>query len=160
MNLVIISLIVSALNTIGIIVLIGVYFKQQNIFAQFTEGVTKKDLKTILKTVADSLKKVGAELSIQQQTLSVMNKKDRYHLQKIGFIRYNPFSDTGGDQSFCACLLDEDDNGIIITSLHSREQTRLYAKAIVKGKASGYELSKEEAEAVSQAIKKAASRKI
>lgn len=155
----IITLILAVVGNIGLIVVAGLYLKQQKVFAEITQGVTKKDLKTILKTVADSLKKVGLELGTQNQSIGKIIHKDRFHIQKLGFLRYNPYADTGGDQSFCLCLLDETDTGIVITSLHSREQTRIYAKAIAHGKPAGYELSREETEALSQAIKKATSRK-
>lgn len=75
------------------------------------------------------------------------------HLQKMGFVRFNPFNDTGGDQSFCLAILDGHDTGIVISSLHSREQTRIYAKRIVAGKTEGVELSREEAEALNRALK-------
>ena len=75
------------------------------------------------------------------------------HLQKLGFVRFNPFNDTGGDQSFCLAILNGHDTGIVISSLHSREQTRIYAKRIVAGKTEGVELSREEAEALNRALK-------
>ena len=75
------------------------------------------------------------------------------HLQKMGFVRFNPFNDTGGDQSFCLAILNGHDTGIVISSLHSREQTRIYAKRIVAGKTEGVELSREEAEALNRALK-------
>ncbi|MBI4134883.1 MAG: DUF4446 family protein [Candidatus Sungbacteria bacterium] len=53
--------------------------------------------------------------------------------QKMSFMRFNPFADTGGDQSFVVCLLDKQDNGVIISSLYNREGTRVYAKAIEAG---------------------------
>jgi hypothetical protein len=80
-------------------------------------------------------------------------EETKSHLQKMGFVRFNPFNDTGGDQSFCLAILDGHDHGIVISSLHSREQTRIYAKQIVAGKPQGVELSREEAEAVTRALK-------
>jgi hypothetical protein len=77
---------------------------------------------------------------------------DRHHFQKIGFLRYNPFSDTGGDQSFCLCVLNQHNTGFLLTSLHSREQTRIYAKSIIEGKSIQAELSKEESEVLQKAL--------
>jgi hypothetical protein len=74
-------------------------------------------------------------------------------LQKVGFVRFNPFSDTGGDQSFCLSVLDDEDSGIVLSSLHSRGQTRVYAKAVKKGKGKDFELSKEELETIKKAKK-------
>jgi hypothetical protein len=73
------------------------------------------------------------------------------HIQKIGFVRFNPFPQTGGDQSFCLSLLDETDTGFVLSSLHSRDLTRFYAKTIKNGKADGYQLSKEERKAIQNA---------
>jgi len=128
--------------------------KQNAFFHQFTQGIAKNDLKTILKNIAGSLKKIGEEIGVLSKSVDTITAGNRSHFQKIGFVRYNPFSDTGGDQSFCLCLLDQNNDGFVITSLHSREQTRIYAKTITKGLTKGYELSKEEVQAVDLAIKR------
>jgi len=65
--------------------------------------------------------------------------------------KYNPYNDTGGDQSFSLVLLDGKLNGTILTSLHSRSGTRIYAKVIKKGE-SELDLSKEEKEVLKKAI--------
>jgi hypothetical protein len=72
-------------------------------------------------------------------------------VQCIGLVRYNPFEDTGGDQSFALALLDKRGDGIVISSLHGRTATRFYAKP-VKGGTSALSLSDEEAQAVKQAL--------
>lgn len=73
--------------------------------------------------------------------------------QKSAIIRYNPFKDTGGNQSFSLALLDLDNNGYILTSMHSRESSRVYAKAIIKGKTT-HNLSAEELKVLSEASSK------
>ncbi len=73
-------------------------------------------------------------------------------LQKVGLVKFNPFNETGGDHSFSLALLDGNKNGIIITSLHTRERTRLYMKEILLGKAK-LELSKEEQKALQLSLK-------
>lgn len=79
--------------------------------------------------------------------------KSKLDFQKIGFIRFNPFSHTGGDQSFALCLLDENNDGIVISSLHSRENTRVYAKKLTNGSSPDQILSKEEKAVINQAMK-------
>lgn len=69
---------------------------------------------------------------------------DSFKPFKFNLIRYNPFDDLGGDQSFILCLLDNTNSGVIITSLHNRDFTRVYAKAIHNGDTDGQKLSKEE----------------
>lgn len=127
--------------------------KQKRFLREFTQGVSKKDLKAVLQQIVESMKTASREINGLHDRVTEITKLDRKHLQKVGFVRFNPFGDTGGDQSFCLCLLDDDSNGVVITSLHSREQTRIYAKPIVKGKAEGIQFSREETEAVSQAVK-------
>ncbi|HZZ98746.1 MAG TPA: DUF4446 family protein, partial [Candidatus Saccharimonadia bacterium] len=68
--------------------------------------------------------------------------------------RYNPFGDTGGNQSFALSLLDAEGNGFVVTSLHSREHTRVYAKEVRGGSRGKNEYSKEEQEAIALALKK------
>jgi hypothetical protein len=62
-------------------------------------------------------------------------------------IRFNPFSELGGDHSFCLALLDDRDTGVVLTGLHTRERTRFYMKDITNGKSS-LELSNEEKKAL------------
>lgn len=73
------------------------------------------------------------------------------HIQKVGLLRFNPFKDTGGDQSFILALVDAKDTGVIISSLHTRTGTRWYAKHVIGGKGTEYELSHEEEEALKSA---------
>ncbi len=74
------------------------------------------------------------------------------HIQKVELLRFNPYDDTGGDQSFTACLLDSNGSGIVITSLHARSGTRMFAKGITTGKSGKYRLSKEEEQVLKKAL--------
>jgi len=129
------------------------YYRQQQFFKEMTKDISKKDLGSILKSLAVAIKNNADNAAELRRHVQIIEKMDKRHLQKIGFIRYNPFSDTGGDQSFCLCLLDDLNNGIILTSLHSREQTRIYGKPVKQGKPFSYELSKEENEVLQMALK-------
>ncbi len=73
-------------------------------------------------------------------------------LQHVGLVRFNPFADAGGDQSFSVALLDANNSGVVISSLHSREGTRVYAKPVTAGESS-YTLSEEEQSAITRATK-------
>ncbi len=72
---------------------------------------------------------------------------------KIGITRFNPFDDVGGDQSFTLTILDKNNSGAIITSLHNRDITRIYAKPIKNGIGENITLSKEEKSAIVKTIK-------
>jgi hypothetical protein len=89
----------------------------------------------------DALNKLHHELEhLSQRTI-----------QKVAVIRYNPFSDTGGDQSFAIALLDSLGNGVVLSSLHSRTDTRVFAKPVQSGR-SRYQLSDEEQDAIKKAL--------
>lgn len=93
--------------------------------------------------VDEHIKKVEEEITL-------FKSRERRYLQKVGLVRFSPYSDTGGDRSFALCLLNNQDTGVVILSLHGREGTRVYVKPVSKG-TSAYTLSKEEKQAVDQA---------
>lgn len=71
---------------------------------------------------------------------------------KLNLVRFNPFEGVGGDQSFILCLLDNSNSGVIITSLHNRSFTRVYAKAIRHGECDNSALSREESKCLLKTI--------
>lgn len=83
-----------------------------------------------------------------QKEYARLKKDSLSHIQKIGLVRFNPFKDTGGDQSFILALVDAENTGVVISSLHTRTGTRWYAKAVTAGKGAEYELSNEEEKAL------------
>ena len=94
----------------------------------------------------------GLEAKIEELSgrLEKLEKKEPGFFQKLGLVRFNPFKEMGGDQSFALALLDKDNNGFIITSLSSRQGNRVFAKPLSRG-ISTYQLSEEEKEAVEKA---------
>lgn len=117
-------------------------------------GDTKKEeLKKILE---EHLKRVGlvqVKIADLEKLVEKIQKTDLVHLQKVAWVRFNPFEDTGSDQSFALALLDGEDNGLVISSLHGRDRTRIYCKPVISGGASDYPLSDEEAQAIQKAIR-------
>ena len=79
-----------------------------------------------------------------------LKEKEKFNIQKVGIVRFNPFKEVGGNQSFSIALLDGKDDGVVITSLYLREGNRVFAKPIKGGK-SEFNLSKEEIEAINLA---------
>ena len=69
-------------------------------------------------------------------------------LHRFGVVRFNPFKDVGGDQSFAIALLNGKNNGIVISSLFTKDGTRIYSKAVAGGKSEKYPLTEEETEAI------------
>jgi hypothetical protein len=89
-----------------------------------------------------------AEIEAMQ---SMVEARSLRSLQHIGMVRFNPFEDTGSDQSFAIALLDDHRDGIVLSSLHGRSNTRLFAKPVANG-ASEHHLSDEESEAIRVAV--------
>jgi len=123
-------------------------------FTKITKGVSDKDLKTILEEILTEIKQ-GKKLDDDLlRRVDLLKIEAMQPLQKVGLIRYNPFGDTGGNQSFVLAILDGNDTGLVMTSLHSREATRVFSKPVKEGKEDGFEFSKEEVQAILLAQKK------
>ena len=120
-------------------------------YRRLTKNITKKDLKTALTEILNYHQTTAKQLKELDLLVQEITKNISTHIQKIGFIRFNPFPQTGGDQSFVLSLLDEKNNGFVLSSLHSRDTTRFYAKTVKDGKGDGYQLSKEEKRAIKSA---------
>lgn len=120
-------------------------------YRALTKGAKEKDLIAILERIWKDIDVRGGQLEVLTKRLVQLEKQNLYTFQKVGLVRFNPFGDTGGDQSFALALLDGNNDGLIISSLHSRESTRIYAKLVRQGKGQVYELSEEEKRAIKEA---------
>ncbi len=146
-------IILSALSLFGVLVLSFLFYRLSSHYASLTKDVSKKDLLSSLNQLISLSSQNSESISKLSDKLNDEITENKKHLQKIGFTRYNPFTDTGGDQSFTLALLDEKGDGIVISSLHSRENTRLYAKKVVLGQVDGQATSKEEQQVIKEALK-------
>lgn len=120
-------------------------------YNKLTEGASSKNLKSILEDLLKEASSQKRDLSSLRDHIGKLQKDGLLHIQKVGLVRFNPFKDTGGDQSFIVSFINGNDTGIIISGLYSRSGTRWYAKKIVNGKSVEYELSGEEKKALEQA---------
>lgn len=121
-------------------------------YNRLTRGVSATGLKSVLDEILDvqmGLKKQGNALTLE---LGKLAADGQLHIQRIGIVRFNPFADTGGAQSFTMSLLDGQDNGIVITSLYARTGNRWYVKEVQKGTGKDVELSREEQAAIKKAV--------
>ena len=98
----------------------------------------------MVDAIARGLDDLGARVA-------AVEAAQRRSFQRVGLVRYNPFEETGGNQSFALALLDAAGDGWVLSSLHARSGTRVYAKAITAGR-SDATLSDEETDAVQQAL--------
>ncbi len=117
-------------------------------YQALTQGVNKKTLGIILEDLIKDLKNAKNDIAKLINRCDTIEENDKYHIQKIGLLRFNPFKDTGGDQSFILAFADAKDSGVVITGLYSRSGLRWYAKRVVEGKGIDHELSEEENKAL------------
>lgn len=114
----------------------------------FLAGKKGADLETVILKQGEEIKDLDKEV---QELFDISNKIHKLSLKglhKVGVIRFNPFKDVGGDQSFSIALLDGDNSGVTISSLFTREGTRVYAKPIVRGQSKKYPLTEEEKQSI------------
>ena len=121
-------------------------------YNRITKGVSSKSLKTLLEEVLNEVELSKKDIEYLKQYSERLEKEGLFHIQKVGLVRFNPFKDTGGDQSFILSLIDGNNTGVIISALYSRSGTRWYAKRVSRGKAVQHELSEEEKKALGQAM--------
>ena len=119
-----------------------------SLFPKSGERDIRKKFEEIAKTVAGF--KDG--LTDLDNRIQAIRDQGLQHIQRVELLRFNPYDDTGGNISFTACFLDNKGSGLVITSLHARNGTRVFGKEIVSGKSSKYELSKEEEAVIKKAM--------
>lgn len=119
-------------------------------FRKLSKGIGRNDLIRILTRLSEIEKENSESIGRIDKQIQEIKKDMSYHLQKVSLVRFNPFSEMGGDHSFSLALLDAHLTGFIITGLHTRERTRVYIKKIEEGKCK-QDLSKEEREALKKA---------
>jgi hypothetical protein len=120
-----------------------------------TRGSDEGSLEAVLGTHLERVRQVVHDVDTVAAQTAVIERDLVGSLGRVGLVRFNPFEDTGGNQSFALALLDGRGDGFIVSSLHARTGTRLYAKAVAGG-ASETALSEEESEALRQALAKPA----
>lgn len=120
---------------------------QQELFS----GKSGTDLEKVILDHGQNLKELDKDIQDLYGISNKINNLASRSVHKVGVIRFNPFKDLGGDQSFSIALLDGQNSGVIISGLHTREGNRVYAKPVEKGKAVKHPLTEEELEAIKKA---------
>lgn len=120
-------------------------------YKRLTKGGKKESIVKMLDEIVSDQERMKKALDELVSACVKLDESGQLHIQKVGLLRFNPFKDTGGDQSFILALIDAKDTGVVISSLHTRSGTRWYAKHVLNGKGAEYELSKEEEEALKNA---------
>lgn len=110
----------------------------------------KKEEPKNLEEILSQFNELKEDFEKISKEVESLKKENKFFIQKIGMIRFNPFKGVGSDQSFSVALLDANNSGIVITSLYTREENRIYGKPIKAGQ-SEYQLSEEEKKAINKA---------
>jgi len=119
-------------------------------YQQLLGGVSAGNLEEIMALHVGRINEHERGLKELNLGLDALDRVLQTAIQRVGLVRFNPFEETGGDQSFAIALLDQHGNGIVFSSLHNRAETRVYAKPVQDGR-SEYTLSTEEEQALAQA---------
>jgi Protein of unknown function (DUF4446) len=109
-----------------------------------------ESLQAALEREVERLDALARQVDDVSQRLPPVEQRSMAAVQRVGIVRFNPYGDTGGQQSFSVAMLDGEQTGFVISSLHSRQQTRVYLKQISQGQ-SDTPLSDEESQALRQA---------
>ena len=148
------ELLVLAVSLIWFILLTFILWKTSSHYNKLIKGSSGTTLSSILDDLLKKMQTSQKDIDSLKLRCGTIEKDGLLHIQKIGLLRFNPFKDTGGDQSFILAFVDGNNTGVVISGLYSRSGTRWYAKRVVDGKGTEHELSDEEKKALKEAIKR------
>ena len=125
-------------------------FTTEKRLKRFFIGKKAKDLEDTILALQDQIKELESAKEKTERELVVINQKLRKSVRGLETIRFNPFADQGSNQSFAVGMLNEEGDGVILSSLYARDRMSVFAKPIKSGK-SEYELTNEERDVLSKA---------
>lgn len=135
---------------IAILIVFTWIVKTEKRLKVFFFGKKAKDLEDTIMYLKEEIDELKKSKERTQKELELVNQKLKKSIRGISTVRFNPFPDQGSNQSFAIGMLNEDGDGVIVSSLYSRERMSVFAKPI-KNNSSEYELSNEEKEALKKA---------
>ncbi|OAS16801.1 DUF4446 family protein [Paenibacillus oryzisoli] len=121
-------------------------------YTRMMNGSSAENMEQLLIDMQNALNEQKAESVKASTQISTIQQSMKKMTSNIKVRRYNAFNEGGSDLSFSLAMLNEEQDGVIITGIHSREQMYVYAKPIAKGQSS-YTLSPEEKETLTQTLK-------
>jgi hypothetical protein len=145
--------IIAFLSAILIWLLVLSFFLYRAIthYNNLSRGVTKQNLSPLLEKLLSEVDLSRKELVEITRRCDKIEYEGLRYVSRLGLLRFNPFNDTGGDQSFILAMLNNRTDGILLSSLHGRTGTRWYVKKIKGGKGVEHELSAEEKSVIKNA---------
>ncbi|HHU63454.1 MAG TPA: DUF4446 family protein [Clostridiales bacterium] len=122
-------------------------------YKKLMRGMNNKNLEAVINENFDNIEKSMARVDELEAQCNYIENQLKQCFQKIGIVRYNPFKEMGSDLSFSIALLDDRNNGLILTSLYGRDTASTFAKPIRNLK-SDYALTMEEKKALQMALER------
>ncbi|MDK2822749.1 MAG: hypothetical protein PWQ67_2053 [Clostridia bacterium] len=149
----IVNLALFVIAFISFFIVINSLNKTKKQYQILLKGMENKNLEEIILNNSYKIKNLEEYLDDNNNKLVLIDEKLSQCLKKVSLERYNAFQGIGGEQSFSVAMLDDNGNGIILSSIHGRDDARTYAKTVINGK-STYNLSEEEKRVLSNALNK------
>lgn len=112
-----------------------------------TSGAQGISLEAAITDNHRTLSELQEELHVHRTKIGEIDERVQKSIQHVGVVRFNPYKETGGNQSFAVALTNEHNNGVILSSLYTRDHVHIFAKSIEDGE-SVTPLSKEERQAL------------
>jgi hypothetical protein len=120
------------------------------LYQRLTRGTSGGNIEDVLQVHMNTVRTVAMETERLKGQLAQVAERQQRCIQRVGLVRFDAFDDVGGQQSFAVVLLDAQRNGAALSSVYSRQDVRVYAKAIHEGQPS-HPLSREEQQAMALA---------
>lgn len=152
MDISIIAIIIAVVPTIISIILLFEISKLKSRYDKLTTGLRGKSLEDIVRRYVKILEQCEGDIKMMNLEFGKIRKETEHFFSKVGIVRFQGFKDTGGDQSFVLAVLDQNNNGFLLSSLYGRGFAKIYAKEIENGKSPKYKLTEEEQTALEQAL--------
>ena len=115
------------------------------------DAVEGGNVPAMLNEYLVTVRHVSAQTAEMEQRVNHLYENLPSLVRHVGLVRFSPFHDTGGDQSFSMALLDGNGDGIVVSALHSRQDHKLYAKPVLH-RSSRYPLTAEEKRAIDESV--------
>ena len=122
-------------------------------YRKMMRGTSTQNLEELIINNLDSINESEEKSKECLKEIEDLKKKTKSCVQKIAITRYKAFEDIGSDLSFSIAMLDENNDGLILTGIFGRNESTTYAKPVDKG-ISRYDLSEEELDVLNEAINK------
>ncbi|MGL4772133.1 MAG: DUF4446 family protein [Clostridium sp.] len=145
--------VITALLLIITLVLMSSLGKLEKKYRKMMRGVNSKNLEDLITNSLDNIEKSAEKSEIAIEECKKIEERMKDCVQKVAIMRYKAFEDVGSDLSFSVAILDDHNDGVILTGIYGRNESTAYAKPVDKG-ISRYDLSEEEIHVLNEAVNK------